>query len=85
MLQCNAEYYELEAAMLLCTESVGCMPMPTFRSIDFYPVQAKLQVTTEEANFLTYHGWRWRLKQNILGLLKTSFHGHFGYHHQAHR
>ena len=35
--------------MLLCTESVGCMP--TFRSIDFYPVQAKLQVTTEEANF----------------------------------
>ena len=83
MLQCNAEYYELEAAMLLCTESVGCMPMPTFRSIDFYPVQAKLQVTTEEANFLTYHGWR--LKQNILGLLKTSFHGHFGYHHQAQR
>ena len=69
MLQCNAEYYELEAAMLLCTKSVGCMP--TFRSIDFYPVQAKLQVTTEEANFLTYHGWR--LKQNILGLLKDDY------------
>ena len=30
--------------MLLCTESVGCMP--TFRSIDFYPGR----VTTEEAN-----------------------------------
>ena len=41
--------------MLLCTESVGCMP--TFRSIDFYP--GRVTRYNREGQFLTATNLSW--------------------------